>query len=84
MVIIFACALVVIESFLKVVSVLVKASPPDDHFHKVWIILKVVSPGEFKRRFEIDVVKVDWIISIKLSFDRKSSDCGVLSLLQLD
>ena len=78
----------VIESFLKVVSVLVNASPPDDHFYKVWIIYKnsgaEILLKESKRRFEIYVIKIDWIVSIKFGFDRESCNCGILSLLQLD
>ena len=73
-----------IDSFLKVGSVLVKANPSDDCFYKVWItflnILKGVPiiPMEMKRHFEIDVgAKIDWIISIKFRFNRESCNCGV-------
>ena len=74
-----------IDSFLKIVSILVIAHPPNDHFHKVWIIYRGITIcREMKRRSEIDVVKVDWIISTKLRFDRESCNCGVMPLLQLN
>ena len=90
LVIFFVSAPVMIDSFLKIVSILVHASPPDDHFYKVWIIPSNILTSvpiirrEIKRRFEIDVVKIDWIINIKFRFDRESCNCGVMSLLQLD
>ena len=79
-----------IDSFLKKVSILVEASPSDDHFYKVWIIFwnllisVPIQPIEIERRFEIYGVKVDWMISITLHCDRESCNGGVLSLLQLD
>ena len=48
-----------IDRFLEVGSVLVKASPSDDHFYKVWIIFwnllisVPIQPIEIERRFEI-------------------------------
>ena len=79
-----------IDSFLKDFSILVPASPSDDHFYKVWIIFwnllvgNLIIPMEIERRFEIYVVKIDWIISIEFRFDWESRNCGVLPLLQLD
>ena len=84
-------ALAMIDIFLKVGSVLVIASPSDDCFYKVWIIflniLKGVPiiPMEMKRHFEIDVgAKTDWIINIKVRFNRVRCNCGVMSLRQMD
>ena len=80
----------IIDNFLKVVSTLVLAIPSDDHFHKVWIIflnrLKDVQiiRDEMKRRFEIYVVKIDWIINIEFLLNWESCNRGVLPLLQLD
>ena len=74
-----------IDSFLKKYSFLVLASPSDDHFYIVWIIFRSRTPiSETKRRFEIDVVEIDWIINIEFRFDCESCNCGVMSLLQLD
>ena len=83
-------ALVMIEIFFKVVSILALTSPSDYYFYKVWIIFRDILTNapivlrELKRRFEVYVVKIDWIIIIKFCFYRERCDCGVLSLLQVD
>ena len=79
-----------IKMLFKVFSILVPASPSDDHFYKVWIFLRniwiidKIILGELKRHFEIYVVKIHWIIIIEFLLDKVSCNCGVLSLLQLD
>ena len=79
-----------IESFFMKCSILVLTENSDNHFNEVWIvelrklILFIIKASELNRCFEIDLVQVDWILSIEPSLDRESGNCWILPLLQLD